>query len=331
MVKSIFLLIALLVSTKLINAQYPPPAGQPGSTAMYQDSTAFRAWASGCTVEIGYINFVDTTMVFMGSNKASYGFPEDATGIPDNFVFSLGDRGVATLTLPAPMFDSTGPDFAVFENSFSDDFLELGYVEVSSNGVDFIRFPSVSLTPETPQVLTFGTIDATHIHNLAGKYRVFYGTPFDLADLKDSVAVDLSAVTHIRIIDVGGCILPGYQSFDSQGHIINDPWPTPFNTSGLDLDAVGIIHIESQAIPSPIRTVSIRVFPNPVQHILRIEHSIHSSVRLSLYDPVGKPHLSEEPVVNGSELDISDYPPGLYIAIFTLQDGMKVIRKFIKQ
>ena len=326
-----FLLIGFMASTQFIYGQYPPPAGQPGTTAMYQDSTAFRAWASGCIVEIGYINFVDTTMVYMGSNRASYGFPEDATGPPDNFVISLGDRGVATLTLPAPMFDSTGPDFSVFENSFSDDFLELGYVEVSSNGIDFVRFPSVSLTPETPQVNTFGTIDATHIHNLAGKYRVFYGTPFDLADLKDSLAVDLSAVTHIRVIDVGGCILPGYQSFDSQGHVINDPWPTPFNTSGLDLDAVGIIHIEPQAIPSSIQAVPIRVFPNPVQHILRVEHSLHSSVRLSLSDPIGKFYLSEEPVDNSVELDISDYPPGIYFAIFTLQDGTKVIRKFIKQ
>lgn len=331
MIKWTLPLIAFIASVQFVYGQYPPPAGQPGTTAMYQDSSAFRAWASECTVELGYINFVDTSMVYMGSNKASYGFPADATGPPDNFVISLGDRGVATLTLPAPMFDSTGPDFAVFENSFSNDFLELGFVEVSSNGIDFVRFPSVSLTPETPQVFTFGTIDATHIHNLAGKYRVFYGTPFDLADLKDSLAVDLSTVTHIRILDVGGCILPGYQSFDSQGHVINDPWPTPFNTSGLDLDAIGIIHIEPQAIPSSVPPVPIRVFPNPVHHILRIEHSLHSSVRLSLVNPIGKFYLSEEPVDKSVELDISDYPPGLYFAVFTLQDGTKVIRKFIKQ
>ncbi len=330
MIKWTYLLITAMLSTQFIYGQYPPPAGQPGTTAMYQDSTAFRAWASGCSVELGYINFVDTTVVHMGSNKASYGFPEDATGPPDNFVISLGDRGVATLTLPAPMFDGNGPDFAIFENSFGDEFLELGFVEVSSNGIDFVRFPSVSLTPETPQVWTFGTIDATHIHNFAGKYRVFYGTPFDLDDLKDSLAVDLSAVTHIRIIDVGGCILSGYQSFDSQGHIINDPWPTPFYTSGFDLDAVGIIHIETQAVPISIKTVPIRIYPNPVHYILRIEHSFPSSVRLSLLDPIGKIYLSDEPAENHVELDISNYPQGLYIAVFTLDDGTKINRKFIK-
>jgi len=331
MIKWIFICIATLASTQVIYGQYPPPAGQPGSTAMYQDSSAFRAWASGCNVELGYINFVDTNVIHLGSNKPSYGFPEDAVGAPDNFVISLGDRGVATLTLPAPMFVSTGHDFAIFENGWGDDFLELGFVEVSSNGIDFVRFPSVSLTPETPQVLTFGTIDATHIHNLAGKYRVFYGTPFDLSDLKDSLSIDLSAITHIRIIDVGGCIMPGFEAFDSQGHIINDPWPTPFWTSGIDIDAVGIIHIETQAVPSSIQMAAIRMYPNPVHHTLRIEHADNAPLNLSILDPIGKIFLAGKTIDRYTELDISNYPPGLYIAVFTLQDGTKINRKFIKQ
>ncbi len=324
------MLIAVAASTQILYAQYPPPAGQPGTTAMYQDSSAFKTWASGCTVELGYINFVDTNEMYQGSNKPAYGFPEDATGPPDNFVISLGDRGVATLTLPAPMFDSTGPDFAVFENGWGDDFLELGFVEVSSNGINFVRFPSVSLTPESPQVSTFGTIDATHIHNLAGKYRVFYGTPFDLSDLKDSLSLDRSAVTHIRIIDVGGCILEGYRAFDSQEHIINDPWPTPFFTGGLDLDAVGIIYVKPLAVPASIHITPIRIYPNPVYHKLRIEHTVNSSVHLSILDPVGKVFVSDKPIDKHAELDMSDYPPGLYIAVFTLQDGTKINRKFIK-
>lgn len=311
--------------------QFPPPAGQPGSTAIFQDSSIFRAWATGCTVDLGYINFVDTSASHMGSNKASYGFPADATGIPDNFVISLGDRGVATLTLPAPIFDSIGPDFAIFENSFSDDFIELGFVEVSSNGIDFVRFPSVSLTQDASQIATFGTIDATKIHNFAGKYRVFYGTPFDLNDLKDSLFVDISSVTHIRIIDVGGCILSGYQSFDSQGHVINDPWPTPFYTSGLDLDAVGLIHITAQAVPSFEHAFPIRVYPNPVHNIIRIEHSLSTSVTLSIMDPVGRILLDGEKVTNYLELDLSDYSTGLYIAVFTFQDGTKLNLRLIKQ
>ena len=33
-----------------------------------------------------------------------------------------------------------------------------------------------------------------------------------------------------------------YASYDSQGNIINDPFPTPFETGGFDLDAIGVIH-----------------------------------------------------------------------------------------
>ena len=39
-------------------------------------------------------------------------------------------------------------DFCVFENAFNDSFLELGFVEVSSNGNDFYRFPSTSFTQD---------------------------------------------------------------------------------------------------------------------------------------------------------------------------------------
>lgn len=331
MTKWTALLFVALLSAQSLFGQFPPPPGYPGTTAMAPDSSAFRAWASGCTVERGYINFVDTSVYYLGSNIANYGFPEDALGYPDNFVLSLGDRGVATLTLPAPMFDSTGHDFAIFENGFGDEFLELAYVEVSSNGTDFVRFPSVSLTPETPQVVTFGTLDTRKISNLAGKYRFFFGTPFDLNDLKDSLAVDISAVTHVRIIDVGGSILEGYQSYDSQGHVINDPWPTPFNTCGFDLDALGIIHIATQSVPTSSSSPPIRIYPNPVQHILRIDHSLPESVTLSILDPVGKIYLSEMPATNHLELDLSAFPSGLYLAVFTLGDGSKINRKFVKE
>jgi hypothetical protein len=222
----------------LAMGQFAPPAGQTGTTAMHADSSAFIGWATNCVVQRGPMDITDPTLGF-----ASAGDPAFAIGNASGTgVVSLGDGGVATLTFALPIVNGPGPDFAVFENAFLDTFLELAFVEVSSDGQKFVRFPATSLTPAEPQIDGFGAVDATKIHNLAGKYRVFYGTPFDLEDLRDSIGIDIQKITHVRIVDVIGCIQPAFASFDAGGRIINDPWNTPFPSSGFDLDAVGVIH-----------------------------------------------------------------------------------------
>ena len=37
-----------------------------------------------------------------------------------------------------------------------------------------------------------------------------------------------------------------FSSCDFSGHQINDPWPTPFYSSGFDLDAVGVINARAR-------------------------------------------------------------------------------------
>ena len=199
----------------------------------------------------GYINISDTTIEYNGSNKPTIGKDSSIIGKADGSVISLGDGGYAILTFAQPVKNDEGADFAVFENGFEDAantgnyFLELAYVEVSSDGERFIRFPSVSKTQVDSQLQAFGYVEAESIHNLAGKYAINYGVPFDLEDLKDSSGIDLTNITHIKIQDVVGCLLDDYANFDSRGNKINDPWPTPFNSSGFDLDAVGVIHFNS--------------------------------------------------------------------------------------
>ncbi|MGQ9845943.1 MAG: DUF4465 domain-containing protein [Bacteroidales bacterium] len=224
---------------------YAPAAGQPGSTAIHTDSSIIKSWAKGIELYRGWVKISDTTVYYNGSNKASFGYPSLALGKAQEnsfHVVSLGDGGIATLTFDRPIKNGPGPDFAVFENGFSDTFLELAFVEVSSDGERFVRFPAVSLTQTTTQVGGFGNLDPTNIHNLAGKYRQGYGTPFDLNDIIDSSNIDLNNIRFVRIIDVVGSIDSTYATYDSQGHKINDPWPTPYHTCGFDLDAIGIIN-----------------------------------------------------------------------------------------
>lgn len=236
MFKRLLLILLGMVLAK-VQGQFAPAAGQPGSTAIKADSTCFKSWALEAQIDRGLkqINWPD-------SGTASVGDPENATGPFGNGLVSLGDAGTATLTFDPPISNGPGFDFAVFENAFNDSFLELAHVEVSSNGIDWVRFPSESLSSTDVQTSAFGFTRPERIHHLAGKYRSPFGTPFDLEELKDSQVLDLSWIPFVRLIDVVGSIDSAWGSRDSKGRLINDPWPSPFPSSGFDLDAVGVIH-----------------------------------------------------------------------------------------
>lgn len=229
LIGSIVLLPAAVSSAGI----YAPAAGQTGSTAIYKDDSTFVEWASGYE---DYAVGADCT--------ASWQTPAKALGkaVGDSYdICCLGNGGRITLTFDKPITNGTGWDFAVFENGFSDTFLELGYVEVSSNGTDFFRFPNYSLTASA--VGAFGSVDPTNIDGLAGKYRQGYGTPFDLDQLVGvSSLLDVNNVGFLRIQDIVG----DGTYFDTVGHVIYDPHKTT-GSGGFDLDAVGVIH----TVPEP--------------------------------------------------------------------------------
>ncbi len=329
--KSFLLFIVGIFTFAISNAQYPPPAGQPGTTAIFKDSSIIIGWAKACVnVKRGYINIVDTNIQYNGSNIADFGSVLYVNGPSDEFVMSLGDGGSAVLTFDQPIGNGAGPDFAVFENSFSDTFLELGFVEVSSDGTRFVRFPSVSLTDETTQISTFGTTDATRIHNFAGKYRAQYGTPFDLEDLKDSTGINVNHITHVRIIDAIGCLQTPFWTFDSQGHKVNDPWPTPFDTGGFDLDAIGVMHYGPNGINDNGPELKVSTYPNPVSNTVIFVARVNEQVQFSLCNLSGLT-LQEDSFTGRGTFDLSELKSGLYIAHFSFADGSTVFRKILKK
>ena len=227
-------LLSVLMSSAVMAGIYAPAAGQAGSTAIHKDDSLLVAWADG------YENYL------VGSNcAASWQTPQKALGkaVGDSYdIVCLGRGGQITMTFSTPITDGSGWDFAVFENSFNDTFLELGYVEVSSDGTNFFGFFNDSQT--TSSVGGFGAVDPTNITGYCSKYRQGYGTPFDLADLAGtSSLLDVNRITHVRIIDIvgdGTCL-------DSSGDVIYDPYPTS-GSAGVDLDAIGVIH----QIPEPV-------------------------------------------------------------------------------
>lgn len=256
---------------------YEPAAGMAGSTAISATSDSIHGWATGVVdLHAGWQDISDHSLgsVTWGYDSDNGRFPGiDALGAADAAsdslpVVSLGDGGWITLSFAQPITNGPGFDFAVFENGLTDTFLELAFVEVRSEGGSFVRFNSVSQTQTTSQLngdfsqtdenddpIPFGSIDPTNLHNLAGKYRRGFGTPFDLAELAGQPGLDISRVIEIRIVDVVGSVARDsqtnqflYATFDSQGHAINDPWRTPYDTGGFDLDAIAVIN---QVVPEP--------------------------------------------------------------------------------
>jgi len=222
----------LFVQPVSVTDDFEPSAGQPGSTAVEMANPGFVGWA----VEVSAVAYGDEVL-------AEFRTPQKALGAATGNsldTLTLGNGGTATLRFEPPIQDGPGPDLAVFENGVNDTFLELAFVEVSSDSEHFLRFPCAALTPGP--VGEFGPLDPTTVTGLAGKYRHGFGVPFDLSDLASHPDVqagltDLGAIGWVRIVDIVG----DGQTLDTFGHPIYDPWPNK-ESAGFDLDAVGALH-----------------------------------------------------------------------------------------
>lgn len=312
--KKSFILLSVALLAFNTAAQFAGPAETLGSLAMHRDSSAFVNWANSCQLDRG---LVDISNGFSG--LATSGDSMSPLGFPDAICASLGDSGVATLTFSQAISNEPGPDFAVFENAFNDQFLELGFVEVSSDGIQFTRFPSTSNTQIETQIGPFAAVgDATLLNNLAGKYRANFGTPFDLEELAGIAGLDVSAITHVRVVDAVGKISGDHVQFDSSGQPINDPHPTAFPSGGFDLDAIGVIHQQPLGIDNS-ESAHFVVYPNPVRSNGKL--SVQSNVkidRLTLYGINGTLLLSSE----SNSITFEDCPAGTYF--LTLQSDQLI-------
>ena len=283
--------------------------GTEGCNAIAVDDNQIVAWATSVELTRGPQDISNPN-----SPAVTFGDETNAIGpaTPNNSMdaVSLGDGGSALVTFERPIQNGEGPDFAVFENDINGGFLELAFVEVSSDGVHFVRFPATSLTPTETQVGTFGFVDPTFINNLAGKFQIGYGTPFDLEELAGSENLNIDSIVYVRIVDVVGSIDPQYGSYDAFGHIVNDPWPTDFHSSGFDLTGVGVIHQKPVGIDNH-EMPQVFAYPNPCNGTLYIINE--NSERVALYNMNGQ--LLE--MVNSGDthitLNMQSYPAGLYL------------------
>jgi len=206
-------------------------------------------------------------------------------------VVTLGQQGSITLGFDEGLViaDGSGADFIVFENPFiitsvpgsiGLTFAELIRVRVSSNGTDFVEFPTwcAAADPGHP----FGGIDPSLVGGFAGVTCVSAdandpnndldpfdpaqagGDAFDLDDLRDAPEVldgrvDLDAIRYVRLVDVLG----DGSELDSHGNPVHDAWGSfdMFSPDGpeqrylpvsADVDAISVIHGAADPQGEPI-------------------------------------------------------------------------------
>lgn len=319
--KKIFCFILLYFIAGYSFAQFPPQAPEPGNDAIPQDDNRIVGWATGCTVQRGWENISDTSL-----GKTTSGNVNSVFGPPDLNVLSLGDGGSAIVTFNAPIKDGPGPDFAVFENGFVNPvngyeaYLEFAFVSVSSDGVHYVTFPATSLTQDTVQVDNATYMDARLINNLAGKYANGYGTPFDLSELVDSPNLDIQHIRFVKITDVVGSINPKYARYDHEGHIINDPFPTPFPTGGFDLNAIAVLNQQPTGIYSFPEKSSFQFWPIPARDFIFIQPKENEPFNYLLYT------LDSREIRSGkgdgkTRISLAGMPSGTYFVKCVYRNG----------
>lgn len=330
MKRKIIISLIIIISTIVIKAQsFPPQVGFEGADAIHKDNIAFVDWANSITVNRGHKDIAHTE-----NGLVNHGTESNAIGEANTAIISLGDGGEAIIAFNHPIINGVGVDFAIFENGFLENenselaFLELAFVEVSTDGIEYVRFPTISESQTITQIGSFGFIDARYIHNFAGKYIQDYGTPFDLNDLSNLIngtTVDLNNINFIKIIDVVGTINTTYATYDDINNLVNDPYPTAFSSGGFDLNAVGVIHNTTTASIKEILIGEVNIYPNPVSNILNIKVSDMSDLSVNIFSLDGKLLLS----TNKTTISLSQLNRGVYIINIKNELGV-YIHKIIK-
>jgi hypothetical protein len=200
-------------------------------------------------------NFSDPTRALAGPTGGGL-----SNGSLDIVVLGVG--GSLTLGFDVTIIDGPGADFTVSENSFvfsGGVFAEVGLVEVSTDGVNFARFPTRyagSVGPLPPfGVSPMGTFSgmtgglpvlANVVTNTISPFDpvVSGGDSFDLAELANhplvtSNLVDLDAIHFVRIVDAQEGVFS-----DSFGALI---WDHGGANSSVDIDAVTALHYVGDA------------------------------------------------------------------------------------
>lgn len=142
------------------------------------------------------------------------------------------------------------------------------------------------------------------------KYCIGYCNLQDIEKSADGNYFGLGHFISQSSLNASSISKPWIIKFDEDGHLLPDP-------------LVDIVY--------PSFTENIKVFPNPTQGILYVEHDLISNVKYQLYDQTGK--IVVEKVDTDSFhtyfLSMDHLNPGLYYLHIISEEGQKHIEKII--
>ncbi|GAK90864.1 hypothetical protein JCM19297_163 [Nonlabens ulvanivorans] len=75
------------------------------------------------------------------------------------------------------------------------------------------------------------------------------------------------------------------------------------------------------------RSVTVSLYPNPVQDVLLIDSNIELT-KAVIYDLNGK--ILQESTINNNELPVAHFSKGIYFIELSNENGDKVVERFVK-
>lgn len=131
----------------------------------------------------------------------------------------------------------------------------------------------------------------------------------------------------------------GYVSFKIKpkpGYVVGDIIP---NTASIYFDfnpaiVTNTFTTEFVAVleSASFNTDEFAVYPNPTSSVLNIQSKLNNKIsEVNVYDLLGKQLLNKKIAVSITEIDMTNYSPGLYLLEVISEDNQKSIHKIIKK
>jgi hypothetical protein len=149
--------------------------------------------------------------------------------------------------------------------------------------------------------------------------------------MQNIAGLDIQNITHIRIIDVVGCVQPAYATYDQNNGIVNDPWPTEFGSGGFDLDAVGVIHQQPVSLPENSQQQRFSVYPSAFTERITVQSAFGENADVRVTDLNGRAlYFGRLPAHGRLQIDLAYLQPGMYIVTLSGRDFGTLTKRIVR-